>query len=59
MNAEETGYCYANGKGHGRIYGIRTDYRGNNEVTGEGEDYEGKCRFTCTEIEVYKVSKGE
>ena len=53
LNKKDAGYCYANDCETGRIYGVKTDEKGNNEITGEGNSLVGRCKFTCVECEVY------
>jgi hypothetical protein len=47
LNGKNNGFCYLNGP-----YNIPGDSEGNSELTGGGGD-----RFTCVEVEVYKVTK--
>ena len=54
LNRENGGYCYANNKGNGEHYGIRTDANNNHEVTGEGRlQSDNEKRWTCIEVEVF------
>ena len=60
LNKEKGGKAQSNGFNDGIRYGIRTDNRGNNELTGEGTEQETDSKlFTCEEIEVYAVSFNE
>jgi hypothetical protein len=52
----DAGFCFTNGYREGANYGIKSDAKGNNEVTGEGYYQLDDCKnFTCVELEVYGV----
>jgi hypothetical protein len=57
LNKEDAGYCYTNGYDTGARYGIKSHSEGNHEVTGEGHKQKNdEKRFTCEELEVYRVT---
>ena len=52
MNEEESGFCYTDES----YFDIPADEKGNNIVTGEGNNYtKGLERFTCIDLEVFSV----